>query len=347
MRLHSGNNAFITKEPWSFPAAVEEVMTAFLRLRHRLVPYLHTMNHRAAADGLPLVLPMYYRDPEADEAYRVPNQYQFGSELVVAAITEPADRRTGLGKVRAWLPEGTWVDILTDLVYAGEREIYLHRGLGTIPVLAPGGAIVAMDARAVPDNDPVNPGHLELLVVVGADGEFELLEDDGAAAGSLARTPIAYDQDSGVLVIGPVHGAVRAVPATRSWTVTFPAVTTVEPVATEDGSAVPARIDRGDTRTSITVDDVPAGAALRIDIGPRPRLRANDVAERLFPLLDRAQIEYETKTQVFRIATSDLPLAVRVSHLLALDLDNALAGAVTEILLAHPQPSSPEHPPVP
>jgi alpha-glucosidase (family GH31 glycosyl hydrolase) len=329
MRLHSGSNPFITKEPWSFPPPARQVMTSFLRLRHRLLPYLHTMNHRAAAGGLPLVLPMYYRSPATDDAYQVPNQYQFGSELVVAAITEPADRRTGLGRVKAWLPDGVWVDVFTDLVYDGGRTLHLHRDLSTIPVLAGAGAIVPLDARPVPGNDPVNPAHLEVLVVVGADGEFDLIEDDGTATGRPARTPIRYRQDTGVLVIGPAHGAVDAVPATRTWTVTFPALTDAEPVASAS-----ARIDRDGTRMSITVTDVPVTTELRIDLGNSPRLRDNDVTERLFHLLDRAQIEYGTKTRVLDIVTSGRPLAVRLSHLQVLELDRALAGALGEILLA-------------
>ena len=78
-------------------------MTRFLRLRHRLVPYLHTMNRRAHLDGEPLVQPMYYDHPDDLDAYRVRNQYRFGDRLLVAPITTPADRATGLGAVRAWL----------------------------------------------------------------------------------------------------------------------------------------------------------------------------------------------------------------------------------------------------
>lgn len=331
-RLHSANNPFLVKEPWSYPAHVRAVMTAFLRLRHRLVPYLHTMNHRAAADGLPLVLPMYYRSPGTGEAYRVPHQYQFGTELVVAAITEPADRRTGLGRVRAWLPDGVWADVLTDLVYEGGRTMYLHRDLATIPVLAAAGAIVPLDGRAVPGNDPVNPAHLELLVVVGADGRFELVEDDDTA---VARTPLRFEQDSGELVAGPACGAVEVVPAVRTWTVTLPAFDpTAEPVATVDGVSVRAEVRHDDTRTSVTVQDVPATATLRIGLGARPRLRRNDVAGRLFALLDRAQIEYDLKTRVLDAATSERSLAVRLSALQALGLEEALATAVGEILLA-------------
>ncbi|WP_285597790.1 TIM-barrel domain-containing protein [Kineosporia sp. NBRC 101731] len=335
MRLHSGNNPFIAKEPWTFPAHIEAIMTRFLRLRHRLVPYLHTMNHRAATDGLPLVLPLYYAHPDADAAYQVPNQYQFGTQLIVAPVTEPADRTTGLAAVAAWLPPGTWVDVFTDLVYDGEREIHLHRDLETVPVLAPAGALVPLDAAQVPGNDPVNPGHLELLVVVGADGSFDLLEDDGTVEGPVARTPIRLAQDPGILRIGPVQGAGGTVPDVRSWTVTFPALAPgIEPVATVDDVPVPARIVREGTRTSVVVEAVPSSATVRIILGDRPLLGDNNVHQRVFAVLDRAQIEYVTKARVMECITTAPSLSVRLSRLQALDLDPGLFRAVGEILLA-------------
>ena len=72
-----------------------------------------------------------------------------------------------------------------------------------------------------------------------------------------------------------------------------------------------------------------------MSVGARPQLAGNDVPARLFALLDRAQISYAVKSDVLAVATSDAPLAVRVSHLQALELDPALAAAVNEILLAH------------
>ncbi len=92
LRLHSSRNRFNSKEPWRFGSEAREQMTAALRFRHRLVPYLHTMNWRAAREGKPLVQPMYYRYPETPAAYEVPNQFEFGSELLVAPITAPRSR---------------------------------------------------------------------------------------------------------------------------------------------------------------------------------------------------------------------------------------------------------------
>lgn len=329
LRLHSGANPFTTKEPWTFEPAAQAVMTEHLRLRHRLVPYLHTMNHRAASDGRPLVEPLYHRWPSSDEAYDQPNQFLFGTELLVAPLTTPADPQTRLASVRAWLPAGTWVDVFTGLVYDGGRELLLHRDLSSVPVLAPAGAIVPLDGAAVPGNDPVNPAALEVLVVVGADGSFTLVEDDGADG--VARTALTYSQ--GTVTVGPATGSVGFLPDTRTWTVTF--------LAFDGAPVVPgftSRVERHDGRVSVTVDDVPVGATLTVELGADPQLAPNDVAARLFTLLDRAQTGYDLKARIHRIATSDAPLSVRVSHLQSLRLDPPLAEAVGELLLARTKP---------
>ncbi|WP_456823290.1 TIM-barrel domain-containing protein [Cellulomonas sp. P5_E12] len=333
LRLHSSANEFTTKEPWTYAAEARVVMTEHLRLRHRLLPYLHTMNHRAAA-GRPLVEPLYHQWPSAPEAYDQPNQFLFGSSLLVAPLTTPADPRTRLAAVRGWLPSGTWVDVFTGLVYDGGRELLLHRDLSTIPVLAPAGAIVPLDAAGVPANDPVNPVALEVLVVPGADGSFTLVEDDGSVEG-VATTPLTFSQATGSFVAGPAEGAIACLPASRTWTVTFLA-SDGSPAASVDGVACAGSLLRGDDRVSLTVEDVPVGAMLTVTLGDDPQLAANDVAGRLFTLLDRAQISYDLKTRVQTIATSDAPLSVRVSHLQALQLDAPLSAAVNELLLARP-----------
>ncbi|MDQ0371822.1 glycoside hydrolase family 31 protein [Cellulomonas humilata] len=325
LRLHSGANPFTAKEPWTFEPAARAVMTEHLRLRHRLLPYLHTMNHRAASGGRPLVEPLYHRWPSADEAYDQPNQFLFGSELVVAPLTTPADLRTRLASVRAWLPAGTWVDLFTGVVYDGGRELLLHRDLTSIPVLAAAGAIVPLDGAPVPGNDPANPASLEVLVVVGADGSFTLVEDDGGDG--VARTTLTYSQ--GTFTVHPADGVLAALPATRTWTVTFLAFD-----GTPEVPGFAGRLERHDGRVSVTVDDVPVDATLRVELGPDPQLAPNDVADRLFTLLDRAQISYDLKTRIHQIATSDAPLSVRASHLQSLALDPPLATAVGELLLA-------------
>jgi alpha-glucosidase (family GH31 glycosyl hydrolase) len=216
-RLHSGLNPFNTKEPWRFPAAAEQVMTDFLRLRHRLLPYVATMNLRAHAEGEPIVQPMYYDHPEEGVAYDVPNQFMFGSELLVAPITAPADRDTGLGRVKAWLPEGTWTDVFTGQTYTGGRSLYLHRDLTSIPVLAKAGAIVPHAAEDELLDGSGLPSVVELKVYPGADGDFTLAEDNDDDRWALTR--ITYDDATGEVTVHDIEGHRDTLPDDRTYRV--------------------------------------------------------------------------------------------------------------------------------
>jgi alpha-glucosidase (family GH31 glycosyl hydrolase) len=339
LRLHSSLSPFNTKEPWRFGARAQGVMTRYLRLRHRLLPYLHTMNHRAARDGAPLVQPMYWLHPEASEAYRVPYQFMFGTQLLVAPVTTPVHRDLQMAPVPAWLPAGRWIDLFTGMQYDGDRVLVLHRGLDDIPVLAAAGAIVPLTAAAIPGNDTDNPAALEILVVVGADGRFELIEDDGTGSGlepgTVVRTPITFEQQAGVLTVGPAAGALTCIPGHRRWDITFLGLAgTGAPIATADGEAIDADVTTGGNRITVSVDGVPATATLTVTLWPDPVPAGNDVTGRLFDLLDRAQIEFGVKERVQAIATSGRPMSVQLSGIQALDLDRDVERAIGEILLA-------------
>ena len=122
------------------------MMEDFLRLRHRLIPYLYTMDHRAYEEDIPLMLPMYYNYPETEEAYHVPNEYAFGSELIAAPVTTPRISGLNAAKTKVWLPDGVFYDIFTERKYRGNRNIMMYRGINSIPVLAKAGAIIPTTA---------------------------------------------------------------------------------------------------------------------------------------------------------------------------------------------------------
>ena len=213
-RLHSGDNPFNTKEPSRFGSRAQQVMTDFLRLRHQLLPYLATMNVRAH-EGRPIVEPMYYEHSEEAAAYTVPNQFMFGSELLVAPITTPADGATGLGRVKVWLPPGLWVDIFTGATYRGGRSLHMYRDLGSIPVLARAGAVLPMVPADAVGADTGPSSRVEVRVYAGADGEFTLVEDRDDQR--WARTRLTYDDSTGAITVHPTEGDVSTLPHDRSY----------------------------------------------------------------------------------------------------------------------------------
>ena len=215
LRLHSTRDRFNSKEPWRYGREPERIMGEYLRLRHRLVPYLHTMNRRAHELGEPLVRPVYHSHPWDDAAYEVPGEFTFGTQLLVAAITEPVERELGLAGVDTWLPPGEWLDLFTGLRYRagdGGRRIRMHRTLEGNPLLARAGAVLPLAGRG--DDEPVgvdNPAHLQVCVVAGDPGvgaggepgsattEFVVAEDGDDER--VARTPLRFDGRR--IVIGP------------------------------------------------------------------------------------------------------------------------------------------------
>ena len=333
LRLHSSNNPFLAKEPWMFPRETRDAIDDALRFRVRLVPYLHTMNHRAATDGVPLVLPMYHLAPDEPAAYDVPNEFAFGSELIVAPITRPRDPVTMLGSARAWLPEGTWTDIATGVVVAGGRTVELHRGLGSVPALLKAGGILPLAGEHETDATR-NPQHLELLVAPGADGAFTLVEDDDTGTTPetipIVRTPIRWEQAAGVLTIDAADGPAGIVPETRTWTVTFLGLSPDAEVRVDGRIASVTAID-GRAGVTTTAD---TSAAIRVEVGPAPRPATADVEAQLFALLNAAQYPYEDKAAIWRTIGADRDEGDRLAELQAMALPPALLSALTELLTA-------------
>ncbi|KAK3484938.1 glycosyl hydrolases family 31-domain-containing protein [Neurospora hispaniola] len=218
LRLHSEKSQWNSKEPWLYEPEARKVMTNYLQLRYRLIPFLYTMNVRACYEFEPLVQPMYWNHKD-EEAYTVPNQYYFGPDLMVAPITTPNDSATLMGSVRAWLPNTgrRYIDIRhPSLVYDGGRYVDIHRPLSEIPVFAKEGTIIPLDTAKSAKYDKhgsSRPQAITIQLVVGADAYFELVEEPSSSVpaakadrpdpSTLVRTPIRWSQKEGVLTIGP------------------------------------------------------------------------------------------------------------------------------------------------
>jgi hypothetical protein len=334
MRLHSSLHPFIRKEPWTFPAQARATIDAFLRLRHRLVPYLHTMNARAARDGAPLVEPMYWEHPAAEEAYAVPTQFRFGTELVVAPITSPQQQVVGLGSVQAWLPDGVWTDLFTGTRYRGGRQVRLHRPLETLPVLVRAGGLVPLAGTQDAAVGTSLPEHVELVLAVGADGRFDLVEDDGSTEARTAVTTVTWDEGTGTLVVERATGAVDVLPAARAWTLLVlgaEADATVTTPGTDDESLAPEATTAG---TRFALGEVAAGGALTVTLGDVRPFGWTRTVEGVHQVLDRARIPYNLKRTAYDLVTSAEGPTDAAARLRGLELDREVEAALLELVLA-------------
>lgn len=323
-RLHSTQNPFQGKEPWRYDLDCRVAMGDALRLRHRLLPYLYTMNARAHFDGLALVRPLYHLDPRL-EAIQSHNTYFFGSELVVAAITTPRNPALKVGKVRTWLPAGRWTDFFTGVAYTGGRWVQLHRRLDEYPVLAKAGAIIPLlggDDLAV-----ANPRSLEVRVYAGADGALELYEDDDAATPRAVRTTLRYDDSAGTFEIEPARGELDVVPEVRSY------LLKVVGLADVDAESHAASYDSATNTLTVEVGDVPTAAGAIVRLTGTRRLAGPDVTPRVFELLQSAEIDYAVKDAIWAVVEASSDPVERARGVAGLGLDPDLLDVLNELLL--------------
>ncbi|QSF47887.1 DUF5110 domain-containing protein [Paenibacillus tianjinensis] len=340
LRLHSSASPFNSKEPWRFNPVAESVMKASLTLRHRLIPYLYTMNRYASRDGLPLVRPMYYHHAEQPEAYDVPNQYYFGTELIACPVTRPADRRTGVAEFKAWLPEGRWIDFFSGRVYDGGRSLALYRNLESIPVLAKAGAIIPLADLTGYTSSVANPQQLEVRVFAGSGGSFQLWEDAEEAPEDREENWCCTEmtlswEEAARFTIGAARGNLAAVPSRRSWKLCFMGMADTQVrvlVGGEEAGAVSGYDDASHTLT-VVITEVATDTAIEVDFAGA-MLAENRVEADVFALLNRAQIEFQLKERIFGLVKSSASPAAALASLAALKLEHSLFGALCEILTA-------------
>lgn len=340
MRLHSSNSAFTGKEPWNYNAVSENIMKRYLKLRHEMIPYLYTMNYHASHDGQPLIRPMYYLEPEQPEAYEVPNEYYFGTELVVCPITEPTDKAAGTACVKAWIPEGKWYDIFSGLKYDGGRMLELYRSLEDIPVLAKEGAIIPLTDLTEYTNSVENPKELAVKIVPGKKNAFILMEDTGDTCEdkeeNWAQTKLEWINEN-EFIIHPANGNLDVIPKRRTWKMEFYGIADVDNLeVTVGGKAIETERIYDEKRhiCQVNIPETEVTEQITISFSKRYLLRENNKPAEIFALLYQAKIEYEVKEKIYAYMKEGKTSSEMLGIIQAMHLPDSVYGMLSEVLLA-------------
>lgn len=340
MRLHSSNSAFTGKEPWNYNAVSENIMKRYLKLRHEMIPYLYTMNYHASHDGQPLIRPMYYLEPEQPEAYEVPNEYYFGTELVVCPITEPTDKAAGTACVKAWIPEGKWYDIFSGLKYDGGRMLELYRSLEDIPVLAKEGAIIPLTDLTEYTNSVENPKELAVKIVPGKKNAFILMEDTGDTCEdkeeNWAQTKLEWINEN-EFIIHPANGNLDVIPKRRTWKMEFYGIADVDNLeVTVGGKAIETERIYDEKRhiCQVNIPETEVTEQITISFSKGYLLMENNKPAEIFALLYQAKIEYEVKEKIYAYMKEGKTSSEVLGIIQAMHLPDSVYGMLSEVLLA-------------
>ncbi len=237
------------REVWRFGEPGEVVYDALvrmLRLRSRLVPYLYALagwTTQRAGTMLRALAFDFRTDPAVHD---VTDQFLLGPALMVSPVTRPQSYGPGsrpLSDVEPTrpvvLPAGTdWYDLWTDERLAGGQTVVVETPLDRVPVHVRAGSILPLGpVRQHVDEHPDAP--LELHVWPGADGSFDLYEDQGDGydyeAGAFSVIPVRWDDAARVLTVGARTGSWPGMPADRTFVVVVHGTPGVPPAADEPG----------------------------------------------------------------------------------------------------------------
>lgn len=289
MRLHSSGNLFGGKEPQNYNQEIAEIMRCFLRLRHELIPYLDSANFETHTFGIPLVRPMYYHH-DKPTAYELRNQAMFGSELLVAPIVKPKIERLDQSKVTMWFPEGQWFDFFTGLRYEGNVTLNVFRDNHRYPVFVRAGGIVPMNPHPLDDVMRL-PQTLAVKIYPGADNKYRMYEhqDEHTAVTTFVwswqhrRFTIKVDDPGNIL------------PSKRVFQLNFIGVT---PFKTHVDAAVKKCVTTHSNRIIFVQSNCAEFGATFSQM--ELVAQRDQIVERLFDKLRRAQIDFDTKELIWK-----------------------------------------------
>ena len=144
-RLH-GSSSY--RVPWNYDEEAVWVLSAFTKLKCRLMPYLYRAAIQAHEKGIPLLRAMFVEFPDDSACDYLDQQYMLGDSLLVA----PVFRHDG--NVNYYVPEGRWTNLLNGNVIDGPRWVRETHGFLSLPILVRPNSIIPIGNRTDrPDYD--------------------------------------------------------------------------------------------------------------------------------------------------------------------------------------------------
>ena len=192
-------------EPWKYGQQVEDNMRKMLNLRYRILPYIYSEAWQVTKHGSTIMRPLVMDFKNDQSALNQPYEYMFGKAILVAPITEP-----NVSEWNVYLPKSTtWYDFWTGKRYEGGQTIKTAAPLEKIPLFVKAGSIIPMGKfEQYAGQKPADT--LEIRIYKGADGKFELYEDEGDnynyEKGNFTVVPFSWDDQHQTLTIGNKQG---------------------------------------------------------------------------------------------------------------------------------------------
>ncbi|MFI3260342.1 MAG: glycoside hydrolase family 31 protein [bacterium] len=226
-RFSAKRGPYYKREPWLWDVKTLTIVKNYCDLRYRMIPYIYSEGYKYHTLGIPLSQPLYYNTPFIYDEVVYKNEYFFGSEFLIAAITKPINQLISRSIEKIYLPEGTWYDFRTGKKFIGDKRYVTFYKAEDYPIFVKAGGVVPLSVLGPVKNDLSNPKTIELNVFPGKSNLYKFYEDDGDGKlneeGDYLITAFDYNymQNNYTLIIRPLEGKSGIVPEVRNYIVKF------------------------------------------------------------------------------------------------------------------------------
>lgn len=155
--------------------------------RYKLLPYIYTLAFENSQTGMPLMRPLFFKEPDNFKTYFIDNQYLWGKDLLVCPILEPYQKR-----LRVYLPKtSNWYLKKENKTYQGGQNVWidLENFKDDIPVFIREGAFIP-EAKLVQTIDDYSLETIDLHYYFNAQNETDgtyIYHDDGQTKASFEK----------------------------------------------------------------------------------------------------------------------------------------------------------------
>ena len=208
-RAHGRRHPFDSRsgenEVWSFGAENQKILTNFINLRYRLLPYIYSLSHKVRSEGYTLMRSLVFDFIKDKAVHNIKDQFLLGNIMVCPVTEADASKR------KVYLPNGCdWFDFWTGKKYSGGQSISAAAPIDKIPLFVKGGTILPLaEVMQFSSEKPLDT--IELRIYPGKDGEYILYQDEGDnynyEKGKYSTIQFNYNYEKNSLIIDKTQGA--------------------------------------------------------------------------------------------------------------------------------------------
>ena len=203
-RIHGKNSRTAV---WNYGIDFENTAIEFINLRYQLMPYIYSLAWQVTEKGSIIMKPLVYDYPGDKNTWDINDQFLFGSSILVNPVVKYKGRSREL-----YLPAGYWYNFWTGEMLNGERNITAAAPLNRIPLFIKAGSVLPVGPRVqYAMQEVMEP--LKIMVYPGANGSFELYEDEGETynyeKGAYSKILINWDDKKRSLTFNDRQGSFK------------------------------------------------------------------------------------------------------------------------------------------